>query len=616
MACWGLLLCFLSEGFAQVQPAVLIANVEAEETSGATPARDFDVLQADAFIWDVFSSLDVAQYAAATQAYLTLLAQLDRPLSATEQAVLLKHLRPVAMILPPGERAEMGLDDALAQDDLTHLRPGSGARLVTWWRSQDTLPATQDNERIEEHLTRVTFATQQYPDEDDKRGFDDRGEIYVRLGTPSHSTSVEIRDADLLMHPFVSQLPKNTFWVYKHVGHDAHYFFIKRTPKSPYTLGYPTDLIPTELRNGTRKTSLLLHMMEEVFVQLALQHADFGLYYDEVANYRMLPPRNAGPPHLFALRTFTRASAEDHQHEWNRQETVPPSFSETYGQAQTLSVPMRWARFLDPDSTTRTEIYWGLEARALKPSRRLVRRLKKQGHEPSDEYFLSLAVAQQTTDYQYRAIHRKNYLVPVDTEVALPVKSLVVHGDTATYHLALQWDQQWTRADEKQPDALVPGARLKLKTQRLDTLHALRNQGRTLEMSDLKPLLQSQEGPAEPDSPYPYAYLTPATPLALYFELYHLTYGTDDQTHYTIEYEVARSKKKGGLLRLPGRRDDQRTAAQTSYTGASRTAREYIALDLSAWQGRGSVDITIRAIDETTGAQVARTITFEMKSDR
>ena len=616
MACWGLLLCFLAEGFAQVQPAILVAKSEAEEAVPAIASQAFDLLQADAFIWEVFTSLDVEQYAAAAQTYLTLLAQLDRPLSAVEQAILIKHLRPVAMILPPAERAEMRLDEALAEGDLTPLLPESGARLVQWWRSQDTLPATQDNERLEEHLTRIAFATQQYQDEDDERGFDDRGEIYVRLGKPSHSTSVEIRDTDLLINPFVSQLSKNTFWVYKHVGYDAHYFFLKKSPKRPYELGYPTDLIPSDLRNGTRKTSLLLHVMEEVFVQLALQHPDFGLYYDEVAGYRMLPIRGTGPAHIFAQRTYTQAVTEDRQHQWNRRTSVPPSYSETFGQAGTLIVPMRWARFLDPDSTTRTEIYWGLEARALKPSRRRVRRLKKQGHEPSDEYLLSLAVAQRKADYQYRAIHKKHYLVPVDTRDALPVKTLVVHGDTATYHLAMQWDQQWTRADEEQPDALVPGARLKLKTQRLDTLHALRNQGRTLEMSDLKPLLQSQEGQAEPDSPYPYAYLTPATPLALYFELYHLTYGTDDQTHYTIEYEVARSKKKGGLLRLPGRRDDQRTAAQTSYTGASRTAREYIALDLSAWQGRGSVDITIRAIDETTGAQVARTITFEMKSDR
>lgn len=615
MACWGLLLCFVAEGFGQVQPA-LAAHVDAEETLRATPIPPFDILQADAFIEEVFTSLDVEQYAAAAQAYLTLLAQLDRPLSTTEQAVLIKHLRPVAMVLPAAEWAEMGLDEALAQADLTRLQPGSGARLTQWWRSQDTLPATEDNERVEEHLTRIAFAAKWYRDEDDERGFDDRGEVYVRLGTPSHNASVEIRDANLLINPFVSQLPKNAFWVYKHVGHDAHYLFLKRSPNSPYELGVPTDLIPSDLRAGTRKSALLLHVMEEIFVQLALQHPNFGLYYDAVAGYRMLPPHNAGPPHLFALRTFNQASAEDRQHKWNRLETVPPSHSETFGQAGALDVSMRWARFLDPDGTTRTEVYWSLEARALKPSRRLVRRLKKEGYKPSDEYLLSLAVAQQTADYHYRAINKKHYLVPADTEEMLPVKTLVVHGDTATYHLAMQWDQQWTRAGEEKSDALLPGPRLKLKTQRLDTLRALHNQGFALEMSDLKPLLSTQEEPLDTDSPYPYNHLTPATPLAFYFELYHLTYAADDQTHYTIEYEVTRNKKKGGLLRLPGRGDDHRTTAQTPYTGDSRTVREFIALDFSNWQGRGYVDITIRATDETTGATVTRTLTFEMESER
>lgn len=613
MVCWGLLLCCIAEGFAQTKPA-LVAKAETEEARRTTLLPTIDILQADAFIEEVFTSLDVEQYTAAAQAYLTLLEQVGRSLSAAEHAALLKHLRPVAMILPAAERTAIGLDDALAQDDLSRLLPGSGARLTQWWRSQDTMPATQDNERVEEHLTRIAFATQKYRDEDDKRGFDDRGEIYVRLGTPSHHTTVEIRNTNLIIDPFVPRLAENTFWVYKHVDHDAHYLFIKKSPNSPYKVGFPTDLIPSELRNGTRKTSSLLHVMEEVFMQLALQHPNFGLYFEEVAGYRMLPPRNAGPSHIFAQRIFNRAYSEDLQHEWNRLETVPPSHSETFGEARTLSVPMRWARFLDPDGTTRTEIYWGLEERALKPSRGLVKRLKKQGHEPSDEYLLSVAVAQRTADYHYRAITRKHYLVPADTEEALPSRSVVVRGDTATYHLAVQWDQQWTREGEDQPDTLLPGPHLQIKTQRLDTLHALHSKGRLFEMSDLKPVIRSQEAPPETDTPYPYAHLTPATPLALYFELYHLTYADDDQTHYAIEYEVTWTK--GGLLRLLGVDEDQRTAAKTSYTGTSRTAREFIALDLSNWQGHGDIDITIRATDETTGAQVARTIAFDLKSER
>ena len=613
MACWGLMLGFLAEGFAQVQPPVLVAKAEANLASRATQAQDFDIFQSDAFIGDVFTSVDVAQYNAAAQTYLSLLAQLDRPLTAPEQAILIKHLRLVALILPAPERDEMGLDQALAQSNLAPLSQGSGARLAQWWRRQDTLPATENNERLEEHLTRVAVAMKRYPSEDDARGFDDRGEIYIRLGAPSNSTSVDNKKPALLMLPTTSRIPENEFWVYEHLGYDAHYLFLRKTPKSPFELGFPTDLIPHQLRNGPRNAPTFLVVMEEVFGQLALYHTAFGTHYDEVADYLTLPPRNAGAPHLFGLSAFRRAFTEERQQEWNRQQTVPASYSKTFGLAQDLSVPMRWARFLDPDSTTRTEIYWGLEAHALKPSRRLVRRLKKRGHIPSEEYLLSLAVAQQTADYQYRAINKKHYLIPVDAEGDLPVRIFVVRGDTATYHLAMQWDQQWTRPNEEQPDALLPGARLKLGTQRIDTVQALYSLGHRLEMSDLKPLLRSREEALETDPPYPYAHLTPSTPLALYFELYHLTFGADDQTHYLIEYEVSRSRSKGGLLRLPGPRVDQRTTAQTTYSGNSRTAKEYIALDLSTWQGRGNVDITIRATDETSGAQVARTITFTMK---
>ena len=61
MACWGLMLGFFAEGFAQVQPPVLVAKAETDVTSRATQAQDFDMLQADAFIGDVFTSVDVAR---------------------------------------------------------------------------------------------------------------------------------------------------------------------------------------------------------------------------------------------------------------------------------------------------------------------------------------------------------------------------------------------------------------------------------------------------------------------------------------------------------------------------------------------------------------------------
>ncbi len=237
------------------------ASLLADATPGLpadSSGLELDVFEADALIWAVFSDLEVMHYDTATQSYLWLLSQVDHSRAPEETPILLKHLRPLAMIMPPPDQAKTGLDAALKQDDPTRFPPGLGTRLVLWWQQQDPLPATPGNQRLEEHLTRDAFALHKYAQENDIRGFDDRGEIYIRLGKPSRSKQVTIKKSALLVSPHSSKVPENEFWVYKHVGYDAHYVFLRKTPKQAFELGYATDLIPQDLRNGRRKTALLL----------------------------------------------------------------------------------------------------------------------------------------------------------------------------------------------------------------------------------------------------------------------------------------------------------------------------------------------------------------------
>ncbi|HFE51808.1 MAG TPA: GWxTD domain-containing protein, partial [Bacteroidetes bacterium] len=52
-----------------------------------------------------------------------------------------------------------------------------------YWNQRDPTPGTERNERYEEHLRRVEYARRMYS-WPNLRGFDDRGEIYVRYGPP------------------------------------------------------------------------------------------------------------------------------------------------------------------------------------------------------------------------------------------------------------------------------------------------------------------------------------------------------------------------------------------------------------------------------------------------
>ncbi|HMB89764.1 MAG TPA: hypothetical protein VKP65_02890, partial [Rhodothermales bacterium] len=90
-------------------------------------------------------------------------------------------------------------------------------------------------------------------------------------------------------------------------------------------------------------------------------------------------------------------------------------------------------------------------------------------------------------------------------------------------------------------------------------------------------------------------------------------YGPDDRTHYDVAYEIKR-RRPGNLLRLRQGRED-RIAVRTDVSGSSRTAQEFILLDLSAWEGTGEVEVTVRVTDTVTGQQAARSLFFELVED-
>ena len=197
LAC-GIVYFLCSGGSARAQSATSLVDAGTQDAIRAgDDGRAMTVQEADAFIWHVFSESEFMRYETATQVYLWLLEQVDQPLTTEEQSILRKPLRLLSMIMPASEQAETRLADALTRDDLGTLTPGLGERLTMWWRRRDPLPATTSNERIEEHLTRVAFASHKYRRDDDVRGFDDRGEIYIRLGKPSRSKTITLRTAAL-----------------------------------------------------------------------------------------------------------------------------------------------------------------------------------------------------------------------------------------------------------------------------------------------------------------------------------------------------------------------------------------------------------------------------------
>ncbi len=562
---------------------------------------------ADALIWHIFSSVDAQTYAAGVEAYFWLINQADSISTETERSLWLKHMRALAIVMPAALRGSIGLGESGDKDITDHLVAGYGRVVEKWWRRSDNLPATEANERLEEHLRRVIFAHNNFPNARDLRGFDDRGEIYIRLGDPYKKTAIKLLAPNLQVNAHNFILPDNEFWVYSHVDDEAQFLFIQKTKSRGFKLSTSSELIPSRLKNGRRHTADLLQWMEEVYGQLMLYHTAYGSRFDDLNNYLMLPTDTRAD--VFARSQLAQASTLDDQIEYQRSIRVPDVYSNNFGIAANLDVDVRWARFLNTDGSTRTEIFWGLDRAAMKPSRRLVRNFYKQGHEPSEQYLISSATSLLNADYEVESISQKHFLTPVESEEDIPARSVVVANDPAGSHIAMQWDQQWVVEDDAARK--LPGARIKMGTFRIDSLQALHGEGRVLEMSDLKPLRTAPDMLLETAVPYPAQKLDAGTPLALYFEVYNLTFGADDLVHYEIEYEVAR-RQNNRLFRLRSSRET--TGASTTYTSSSRTVKEFIVPDLLDLDASGSLEIIVHVTDLTSGAEISRTIGFDRVS--
>ena len=533
-------------------------------------------------------------YESAAKAYLELLRESGKAWTGDDKAVVRRQLQFLSLIIPKSAAARLELERLLSgRADST-----SGSALVHWWRQQDPLPATLNNERIEEHLFRTYFAQRNYGSKGDSMGVDDRGRIFVRLGTPWRSTQIKLRSAGLRMQPFQVTVPRNEIWVYRQVHDDAHYLFVQRSRRRPYTLATSRDLIPPDLRMSRRRIPLLLSWLEEVFAQLALEHSHYGTTYDAVTNYLTLPTSDALQPYNFSRRILEEMRIRDDYHEQSRERTVPASATQVYGRAASLTPVVRAARFLQPNGATRLEVYWTLDARELEPRRRLANILEREGHTPSETYLLAVTAAQRDANYVPTEIRMRKYSVPVGTRGLLPVHTWVSQEFDVELKLALQWEQSWTVVDST--GLRIPGATLGIGTLSLDSMQALDATGNTLELSDIRPMLIPKNGDLNNALPYAADTISTSSRLALYFELYHLSFGDDDKTHYTIEYRIS----------APG---EIPIAANTVYEGTTRVVREQLALDVSGWSKPGPIAITLEAMDNVTGEVVSRTTPFTLR---
>ena len=605
-----------------------------------------DVPAADAFVWSAFGGRDGASYVAAETAYLHLLRAWGPTLGGDDREIVEAHVAQALLLVPRADRP--ALDD----------RADLGAALAARWAADDPLPASDLNERVVEHLERVADARRRYPGRG-PTGFDDRGDVYVRLGAPTRSRSIdfytpelvrrvqELRRStgnDLLVEP--SDFADNEVWVYEGAGGagDTHAFLFVGEGRE-YRVGQTVDLIPSRLRvgfdrntgRGGAKADIVMEALRTIYRQLSTESLSFGERYGDVEGYlsemEMLRSRTASktrarsfgrqgdnvtsrsdysaaaqasgtgdpsggtPPDLAVRSALETARREDEVIRAQREADLPAQRSRVLDRIEPFPVSARFSRFLDADGATRLEVDWAALPGALALGDDALAAVRALG---LGEYRDSVVRASLV-----RRLGGAGRRVEQVEFVSVP-KSEADYPDAGGAHTltvreesgALDVAIQWDQyVAVLLPDSIALGPRARVAVVRTDAPAPLCAEG--LEVSDLRPLRTADR------EPYPYDRVEAGDPISVYFEVYGLSsFGG----RFTVEYEVTQ-RQRGSIFR----RDREETSGGRLVSRVQDgRAEEYLILDTSGWGEADEVDVTVRVL-AGPGGVVERTVRFEVE---
>lgn len=609
---------------------VWLQGVRDAETAGQTAVGAADALlqsmDADAIRSNAESAIHVFEH---------IIRALGSPVSAAERDVLQRHAAQLAIIAPDSIAQALS---TLAKDHGSSPNAAVGSLLMRWLHTQDPVLATTQNERVLEHLIRVRTAEEQYAWSERPSGLDDRGETYVRFGPPDRKDAItykqapetwlgtgsnrvtipSLRDALFSEHLSPDSFPvDNEIWIYPELPSSTHFIFVKRPgDEDPYLQGTPRDLLPIELRYSHDPSLEQYAVYLALYAELAFADSRYASRYSQLRGYN--PMYNPLSPTEFLGMMISEYQHDDRLVQKQREENAPKQKTQMFVSHPPMPVAIRTARFLEEDGSTRTEIYWSAEAEALSLSTEWMENVMKLGHYPSGNYVVHTSGALRTPDLRAEDVRSRTDTVSIQEmahQKRLSTRSLILNGQADRYQVDLEWIQR-TIGTEGESGLVAHVTKQQRKEQ------ALSADPSRLEMSDVR-LLSVPEGSSPlPNSDaearrrvVPFEEIHADRPIALGFEIYHLAFGEDDRTRYTIEYGITSEEKRGGLAGLLGRTRIDRTATQSTYSGTSRQATEYILLELNNTldlSKSATVNVAVHVTDEVTGQTVNRSITFTL----
>lgn len=598
----------------------------------------------DARLWMEWSG--ASERSEAVDTYLSLLSHAGPNLDDRARPVLRRHVTQLRPVLPESQEKHVFRRSGESTDEF-QLKKGAGPWLVSWWGSKDPLPATAVNERVEEHLRRVRYAKNHFAHDADLANFDARGDLHVRYGAPTDMHTIPFTDLDFLqevMHLGVrvspSDFPDNVIWKYPSIGERGSYLFVKEG--EGYRLGTAMDLFPEELKRrynasdrSQNRAYSSLAAMRYIYEHLAMHYRDPGNVYPKVTQYFNVQRarensvlqgtseigQGAGAREVYqglgvpspgevANRNLRKAENRDKMFIQRREKEMPQSRSSAATTSSTFPVQIRPIRYLDESGSTRLDVLWGSP------------QVDTGASEGPQQITTWLVAYDQAYRRQSEKMMRHQFSIDTEEEnTSIRSRAAAITVNEDLYHIAIQWDRHDIR-NQGTVDQL--GEQTGRQSVRLDSLQALSSDPGQLEMSDLRPMVVpdgSEIDPANPmenAEPYPFSTLAADNSLLLFFEVYHLTYNSQEQTRYEVSYEVLRETDDGGGFLGIGGSDVKRTVSTSLYTADSRTDTEVVRLDLgdASPEKTQPVQVNVRIKDEVSGQKVERQLNFRLQPSR
>jgi len=522
------------------------------------------------YIEDIFAR--VSDHQEATLAFYETLENLNRPLKDNEKILTCLYADIIDIMRPTELEQWKGLKTT--EEKIAFLK--------RFWRSRDLTPATETNERLVEHYTRLAYARDRYTFPS-SRGYDDRGQIYVQYGPPDDFVIDTIPP---------SSLPSEA-WVYHRLGMPVIFEFIDRGYGYHLATRFDESIMAIGPSARFAAIGALLNKRATLNTEYNAELAQFaGLLND--LKLRLISINEA-------LRRIEFTIAQDASENYNVQKNLPETNTDILKNIIDLPFSVHFARFKEDAQHHFFAIVYGLNASELKFDKGDSTARIVMAAAIKDTNLVTIAGQQDTLHLTATSFDNIGRLT----------RTLQYKISSGRYFVLFDLDNPANRQRGLKDFSLVVG------NYPTGSLH----------LSSV--VLAKKVAPADSATeqhaftrhhlaivPYPFPALQRGAPMFVYFEVYDLQHDVSGETFYEVEYEVHEPAKKGFASLLAslnpfGKSGGSISVAETR-RGKAAVEPTYLQLDFSQLRS-GKYDLIVRVTDKVANATKESKLEFELE---